>query len=274
MSRLSRSVPRSLVRWWRERTAGVAARSLPGVPGQVHCRDRMLYDESEASIELYLRAGRSALENLERCVGDCGRELSDVRACLDFGCGHGRVLRHLCRHIEPRRITACDVNAEAVRFCAREFGAVPLLSSWRPAELELGEYDLAWCGSVLTHLDRDDGEALLGKLGSSLLPGGVLVLTVHGQAVLDELERLYQGVYAAQAPSIRAEVAAQGVAFREYDPAEFGTFPVRYGMAWHAPGFLIDSVRRSCGEKLRLRSHRERGWDHHHDVLAFEHVGS
>ncbi len=97
-------------------------RQLPGVPGGVHVKDPMLYDESEESIGAYLRAASSAMDNINEGLRLSESSYGQIRSCLDFGCGYGRVLRLLNAVIKSRKITACDVDAEAVRFCAREFG--------------------------------------------------------------------------------------------------------------------------------------------------------
>lgn len=244
-------------------------RSLPGIVGRVHPRDAMLYDDSEESIANYVRAAASALHNIEAALAGVERHFDDVRSCLDFGCGHGRVLRLLQQKIPPQKITACDVDAEGVKFCAEEFGVKPLVSSWNVREIRLGEYDLVWSGSVLTHLDGDDGDALLELLATSLVPGGVLVFSVHGQYCRDGLAQLYGGLYADEAEAIRREVAEQGFSFREYQGETFGRFPSKYGMTWHD----IDHVERRAsalsGGRLRRIYWQPQGWDDHHDVMAF-----
>ena len=247
---------------------GLRARYLPGVVGRVHRHDAML-DESPEGIALYLRAGSSAIDNLAAVLERAGRSFADVTSCLDFGCGHGRVLRLLCQKIPPRRITACDVDPGGVGFCAAEFGVRPLLSRWRVEEIRLKTYDLIWSGSVLTHLDAAAGEALFAKLAQSLLPGGLLTFSIHGQFSLEGLEHLYGRVWAGEAEEIRREVAQRGVSFRPYD-GSFGRFPVPYGMTWHNREYFEAKAAELFGDRLQLIFWRARGWDFHHDVLAFQ----
>jgi len=251
------------------RLAPPRLRHFPGVVGRVHPQDSMLYDDSEESIGNYLRAAASAMDNLEAALATVGRTFEDVHSCLDFGCGHGRVLRFLQQRIPPQKITACDVEAEGVRFCAAEFGVKPLISSWKVGEIRLGKYDLVWSGSVLTHLDGEDGDALLERLGESLLPGGVLVFSIHGQFCRDGLARLYGGLYAEEAETIRHEVAEQGYSFRVYEGNTFGRFPSKYGMTWHDGDRMTERVTTLSGGRLRRILWRPQGWDHHHDVMAF-----
>jgi hypothetical protein len=49
-------------------------------------------------------------------------------------------------------ITACDLDHEAVEFCARTFSARPAFSRELPEQIALPErFDLIWVGSLLTH---------------------------------------------------------------------------------------------------------------------------
>lgn len=244
------------------------SRLIPGLPGRVHRYDAMLYDDSEESVINYLKAADSAMENLAAALAAADRDFADVTSCLDFGCGHGRIQRFLQQRIPAHRITACDVDEEAVWFCAAELGARPLVSSWNLAELRLGTYDLIWSGSVLTHLDRADGELLLTHFARSLNPGGVLVFSAHGQTSLNGLGWLYEGAYATEAETIRREVAEAGFSFRPYGP-EYGEHPSAYGMSWHAKDMVFGWFEEHFGDSIEPLFHRPKGWDNHHDVYSF-----
>ena len=246
-------------------------RTLPGIAGRVHAGDSMLYDESEDSVTAYVRAAESAIENLTLALESAGKSFEDIEACLDFGCGYGRVLRYLQNKIPAPKITACDVIEEGVRFCAEEFGARPLVSSWDVRELRLGMYDLVWSGSVFTHLDEESCETLFSKLGQSLMPGGgLLVFSIHGQRSLDALDEFYGKLYAEEAEQICDEVAEDGISFRAYEGEVFGRFPVPYGMTWHSPDYFEGLAEKHFGERLKLLLWEAHGWDLHHDVLVFE----
>ena len=248
---------------------GWRARHLPGVVGRVHRSDTMLFDESPEGIALYLRAGNSAIDNLATVLERAGKGFDDVTSCLDFGCGHGRVLRLLQQKIPPRKITACDVDPVGVGYCAAEFGVRPLVSRWQIEDIRLGSYDLIWSGSVFTHLGADDGRRLFAKLAGSLLPGGLLVFSIHGDYSLGGLEHFYGGDWAVDADDIRREVAERGWSFRPYGPS-YGEFPIPYGMTWHTREYFEAMAAELFGDRLRLILWEAHGWDLHHDVLAFE----
>ena len=58
--------------------------------------------------EWFLTAGRRAAESLAAVLAKAGVALHQCRRVLDFGCGCGRVIRHL-RHL-PADLHGCDTN--------------------------------------------------------------------------------------------------------------------------------------------------------------------
>ncbi len=245
------------------------SRVLPGVPGRVHRGDLMLYDDSPSSIEAYLRAGSSAVVAIEKGLTACGRRFDDVRSALDFGCGHGRVLRQLGQKIPARRITACDTDTTAVRFCGAEFGVRAIVSRPEIESVPLGSYDLIWVGSVFTHLDRSGVDALLRKLGGALRPGGALVFSSQGEFSAANLSHLYGGTYRDEGEQIYREYHEDGIGFRPYDACVSGTPGGVYGMTWLARDYLEKRVAALFGGALMLRHFEPQGWDGHHDVFTF-----
>ena len=75
-------------------------------------------------------------------------------------------------------------------FCARVFGAIGVVSDADPQQIELdGPFDVIWCGSLLTHVDRELWLGLLDVMSSVLAPGGVMVFTVYGPLMAAALKR-------------------------------------------------------------------------------------
>jgi hypothetical protein len=53
-------------------------------------------------------------------------------------------------------LTACDIDRDAVEFCAETFGAVPVCAETRPEQIRFDrEFDLIWSGSLFTHLEAE-----------------------------------------------------------------------------------------------------------------------
>lgn len=229
---------------------------LPAVAGPIHPDDDMRHPEDVDGAH-YARVGRSAVTAIRRSLADAGRELGDVRSCLDMPCGYGRVLRLLAREIAPERITACDINRQAIRFCAAEFGVRALRSAPSLDGMRLGHHDLIWCGSLVTHLDEERAGGLLRSFATALLPGGIAIVTIHAEPPAT-------GTFHDRHGEIDRALREHGHFHVPYDGALFD-----YGHAWHTPDHVARAFSVASGGRVRLVGHQPRGWDDHQDVLAF-----
>lgn len=233
-------------------------RSYPGVEGRIHPHDHMKVDEDLAALH-YAKVGQSALDNIHEALIAAGRDFDDVEACLDLPCGYGRVLRLLQREIPPARITACDLNREAIRFCGSEFGVKPLLSHPNFLNDDFERYDLIWCGSLLTHLTEDRCRKLVRLFAEILVPGGIAIVTTHG---------LLPWKGSAYEP-IRDEID-ESLRTRGFFHTPYQGDPHEYGHAWHTKEYVCDAFDAAFDGGTQLVRFRSRGWDDHQDVFAFK----
>ena len=108
------------------------------------------------------------------------RPLRTFQNILDWGCGSGRLTRHLCTLNGPR-VTGCDIDGDNIKWCSENldarFVSVPLLP---PSPFDAGEFDLVIGCSVFTHLDEDKQFAWLDELRRITAPGGIVLATVQG----------------------------------------------------------------------------------------------
>ena len=184
----------------------------------------------------FLEGGCLAAETVRTTAARHGHPLGEVGALLDFGCGCGRVLRHW-RDL-PARVHGSDADGEAVEWCRRHLPfAQVTANAGKPPLPHAGEsFELVYAFSVLTHLPEELGRAWLAELGRVLRPGGLLLVSTHGERYLDRLaaaerERFAAGevvvrweqaagtnLCAAYHPRAAVERAAPGLAFVEHVP--------------------------------------------------------
>src|SRR5262249_37742284 len=98
----------------------------------------------------YFAVGRSALWNIARTLDHTAGGSSQPKRILDLPCGHGRVLRYLRAAFPEAEITACDLLADGVDFCASTFGAIGVYSDTDLSLIKLPKdnFDLIWVGSL------------------------------------------------------------------------------------------------------------------------------
>jgi SAM-dependent methyltransferase len=243
---------------------GLLACSYPGVPGRIHVDDQMLRSEAPYDLAHYVNTGPLTVALVEDVLTAAGRTFADVRSCLLLPCGYGRTVRALVSRLDPGRITCCDVDRQAVRFCAHEFGARPLLSHRNVRRISLPEmYDLIFVGSLLTHLPPPDGVDLLRVLVAALPPSGLLVFTTQGESCLDHLS-WYGSKFQAAEGWYRETVRRDGVAYLPYGRKW------SYGITIHAESNVRQTMQATFGEAARLIVFKPRAWNDHQDTWAYE----
>jgi SAM-dependent methyltransferase len=129
----------------------------------------------------FLESGELAWKSIKAALVKNGIRPARLRSILDFGCGAGRVIRHLPRR--PRTTLAgSDYNADLIAWCRRalpfaRFEVNPFLG---PLLFGDGEFDLVYALSVFTHLTEGQQGFWLADLRRVLRPGGLLLVSVHG----------------------------------------------------------------------------------------------
>lgn len=218
-------------------------RRIPDLPGPIHPLDPFF---DPGLPEHYARSGAEGA-----ALAAAHLEEAPARI-LDFGCGHGRVLRHLAQRWRKAEVVAADVDEDAVRFCAEQLGATPLVVSPRAAPPALlPSYELIWAGSVFSHLAPEVWAGRLRTLLACLAPGGQLVLTTHGPSCLEHPE-----LYAVPPPVEPARLEAEGVLFVPYPWAR------DYGVTVVTEAY----VRAALPPEAVLLGAAAREWDAHQDV--------
>ncbi len=137
----------------------------------------MGYDNETA----WRHSGLTNLLNLEAAAWDAaGVALRHIGPVLEWGCGCGRVSRHLVAAGVP--VVGVDIDAEAVGWAAQHLrpGVFLQAGAAPPLPFADGSFGAAVAVSVLTHLDAPHEALWLDEMARLLRPGGVLLATVHG----------------------------------------------------------------------------------------------
>ena len=152
----------------------------------IHPNDHM-FNTAAQGMKDYMFVGQSGVRVLLTAAQMC--RLTAFGSILDFGCGHGRVGRHLRACWPESKLTFSDLNESCWKFCAETFQGDGFSSSEDFSTLEIpGSYDIIWLGSVLTHTDWPKSSKLMEKLCAALNPNGAIVATFHGRKVYREMK--------------------------------------------------------------------------------------
>ena len=244
-------------------------RSPPGVVETVSPRDHM----HKADPGSYMRIGQLALDVVRLAMLSARK--SSAESILDLGSGHGRVLRFLKAEFPDAELTACDIDPDAIEFCAVHLGATPVLGKADAQGLAFDRtFDLIWCGSLLTHVDEQLWAKYLDHFEAILRPGGVFVATTQGRSVADRLRDNEIGNYYMQSEARRAAIlqayADTGFGYADYDyPDEFReslSLPRNFGLTLVRPSYVCGLLEKRSA--FRVLMYTESGWGGEQDVVA------
>jgi SAM-dependent methyltransferase len=251
------------------------------VIGEIADDDQMFHTENTDNLAkdfVYEGLGRGALDAIRLCM--LAAQKTDVESFLDLPSGHGRILRLMKAEYPGARMAACDIIPSAVDFCARTFDAMPIYSTEHPADIDLTEqFDLIWCGSLLTHLDAPMWDEFLDFFESALPIGGLLVMTTNGRMIVPRLRDFDTGRWFLSDDERRARLLAhyvrKGFGFGEYittpDQRAVNSEPSSYGVSLARPSWVMSMLERRPG--LQLVSFLEGRWGDQ-DVYGCVRVGN
>ena len=136
-----------------------------------------------ADADWFLRSGRAAYDAIAARV-----PLESVESVLDFGCGCGRVTRYW--ESFGGAVAGSDVNGKAVDWCRDNLGFATFERNALapPLRFDGESFDFAYALSVFTHLTAELQLAWRDELLRVLRPGGLLLLTTHGNSYRSKLD--------------------------------------------------------------------------------------
>jgi SAM-dependent methyltransferase len=235
---------------------------LSKVNSKIFYKDTMYTGDGEH----YFKVGLSAI----RCINEAIEKarIGNIRTILDLPCGYGRVLRFLVIRFPKTEIVACELEREAVDFCAKTFNTIGAYSCNDFNKLSLGkQFNLIWVGSLITHLEAKVILDFLNFCYQHLSPQGIVIFTTVGQGLIEKIKispelfllRPEDGL------SLSRDFAHHGYAYIDY-PGSRG-----YGQSVISYEWICLQLQKISG--LQLIYFKERGWDNSQDVFGVVKLG-
>ena len=105
-------------------------------------------------------------------------------AILDWGCGPGRLIRHmpsLLAELKPR-LHGVDYNRKTIAWCQKTFPEIHFATNALAPPLDFADgcFDVIYGLSVFTHLSEASHARWLHELKRVLKPNGILIVTAYG----------------------------------------------------------------------------------------------
>lgn len=182
---------------FRDRMRGLPLRAAQRGQGWPLPPSRLIYlVAGTEDLGWFLNSGAVAAQVLHEVLLRNGAVLEQLGAILDFGCGVGRVIRHLSGAQGPR-LYGTDYNATLVSWCKAHlpFAQFSRNSLEQGLEYASDSFDFIYALSIFTHLTEPLQTFWVDELARVLRPGGHLLLTVHGESYLPELPPADQAAF-------------------------------------------------------------------------------
>lgn len=116
------------------------------------------------------------------------KTLSNIKI-LDWGCGPGRIVRHLPNLLPDCDIYGSDYNYKYIEWCNENLPEITFKTNdlTPPLQFEQNYFDLIYGISIFTHLSEKMHFSWVEEFKRVLKPGGILYITAHGLAFRQKL---------------------------------------------------------------------------------------
>jgi SAM-dependent methyltransferase len=244
----------AVVKFWTEYRSKQIIRDI-------HPKDHM-FNSAVRGWTDYEGVGVSAMQII--CSAFMAGPAHIPKRVLDFGCGHGRVARHLRAALPDAEMYFSDIDETCSVFCAETFEGQYVQSFNDFQRLDLPEnLDLIWVGSVFTHLDYLRMNTLFNALVGGLAPRGTLVATFRGNFLYQIAKQEKDPNQQRKWKPLLDQYEAGGIAYQAYERDK----DPDWGLSLSASDRVIGLGRRF--DDLLLVNYSEKGWAAVHDVAAW-----
>lgn len=183
--------------------------------------DYLIYESFKMNYRSYYDGGRKTAQWILQIIGKY-KDLSNIRI-LDWGCGPGRVVRHLPELAPNAEIFGTDYNSNSISWNLSSIPGVEFNQNGIEAKLPYpdGFFDVIYGISIFTHLSEQKHYEWRNELHRVLKHEGIILLTMQGNAfrtilTLDEKRKFDKGEIV-----VRGNVTEGHRTFSAFQPDEF-----------------------------------------------------
>lgn len=155
-------------------------------PGISIPSDRDLFETFQVNYEKYVSDGALAAKEIMEWYApyrNTGKPF-----ILDWGCGTGRVIRHIPDIVPEAVCHGCDSNNNRISWASEQIGQVQFSTcEGLPLTYTSNQFHLIFGISVLTHIAADEQMECIRELHRVLQPGAILILSTHGSRYTRQL---------------------------------------------------------------------------------------
>lgn len=210
--------------------------------------------DPEVAVSGYFHGGKKDARAVANLIESLALDTNGAEI-LEFAAGFGRVTRHLKSMLPNGVLKASDVHVEACEFIAQALGVPTLQSTPIPFDFKPHEaFDFIFCLSFFSHVPESYFGPWVKALYERLKPGGMLMVTTHGEHALHHHKDFFSVDYdETKGFGFRAETDQPDISFEHYGCTVVSDTYMLETFKNHAPDATI--VSRSSGTWFGLQDH-------------------
>lgn len=142
---------------------------------------------------------------------------------LDWGCGPGRIIRHISDFMDNSKCYGSDYNKRYVKWCSDNIKSAQFVFNelTPPLQFEDNMFDIIYGISIFTHLSEEMHYAWFNEHMRVLKPGGILFITLHGKAFKKKLNEQENKLFDSGKLVIQSGTMEGHRTYAAYQPVEF-----------------------------------------------------
>lgn len=150
-------------------------------PGIVLPADYPLYETYQLHYRKFIEDGQLAAKEITEWTKPYF--LTQPGRVLDWGCGVGRVIRHMQPLLPGSGLYGCDINAEMIRWNKAHYHHIDFttIDHVPPMDYDSLFFDLVYGLSIFTHIEATMQTEWLQELYRLLNKNGILLVTTQGK---------------------------------------------------------------------------------------------
>ncbi len=184
--------------------------------------DYAIYEAFQLNYEEYLTKSK---ETAEWILGYyIKHKKSNPKTVLDWGCGPGRIIRHLPGILgKESKIYGTDYNIDSINWCKKNLQGVAFNHNTIEAALpyENDFFDFIFGISIFTHLSAEKHVEWTAELTRILKKGGRMFFTTHGRAFTGKLSKHEREQFNNGNLVVRGKVTEGHRTYSAYHPASY-----------------------------------------------------
>lgn len=184
--------------------------------------DYLLYESFAIDYSAYFDGGKESAHDLYK---NLSRYKSDQEMnILDWGCGPGRVIRHMPDYFGDNcNFYGTDYNEKSIRWCTENIPNVNFYQNKLspPLNYEESHFNIIYGISIFTHLSEEMHYAWIKELYRMLDRDGILLITTAGNAFKSKLAKNEKSRFENGELIVRSKVKEGHRTFAAFHPASF-----------------------------------------------------